>query len=177
MKSGRHNPSPIYPELARSFLRRPLGRCHCPRPAPRDPATCGSALHALLEWLPIKGIIGQKTGKAASPAEQLIEEFDRYLVEVCGMAQTTRRARGRTALELLAWRFGKGPLRLQQMGPGDLVRFVAFRARSLCPMSVRAYPIPSAVSCVFFISRAVAARVWILPCPPCMRGIAPSSQP
>ena len=138
LKSRRLDPSHISPELVRSFLRKHLGRCHCPRPAPRDPATCGSALHALLEWLPIKGIIGQKTGKAASPAEQLIEEFDRYLVEVCGMAQTTRRARGRTALELLAWRFGKGPLRLQQMGPGDLVRFVAFRARSLCPMSVRA---------------------------------------
>ena len=45
---------------------------------------------ALLELLQIKEIIGQKTGKAASLAEQLVEEFDRYLVEVCGMAQTTR---------------------------------------------------------------------------------------
>lgn len=90
LKSRRLNPSPISPELIRSFLRKPLGRCHCPRQAPRDPATCGSALHAPLEWLQIKGIIGQKAGKAASRAKQLIEEFDRYLVEVCGMAQTTR---------------------------------------------------------------------------------------
>ena len=138
LKSRRFDPSHISPELVHSFLRKHLDRCHCPRPAPRDPATCGSALHALLELLRIKGMIDQKTGKTTSPVEHIIEEFDRYLVDVCGVAQTTRQARTRTALELLAWRFGNGPLRLQQIGPGDLLRFVSFRARSLRPMSVRA---------------------------------------
>jgi integrase/recombinase XerD len=130
--------SRISPELVRWFLRKHLDRCHCPKPAPRDRATCGSALHVLLELLQIKGLIRQKIGGATSPKEHIIEQFDRYLVEVCGVAQTTRRARRRTALELLTWRFGRRPLRLQQIAAGDLVRFVSFRAKSLRPISVRA---------------------------------------
>ena len=137
LKSRRIDPSDISPELIGSFLGRHLDRCQCPRPARCAPASCGSALHALLELLKIKGIIRPKTSKAASPKERIIEQFDRYLVEVCGVAETTRRARRRTALELLSWRFGNRPLQLQRITPGDLVRFVAFRARSLRPISVR----------------------------------------
>lgn len=138
LKSRRIDPSDISLELIRSFLGRHLDRCHCPKPARCAPASCGSALHALLELLKIKGMIRPKTGKATSPKEQIIEQFDRYLVEVCGVAETTRRARRRTALELLAWRFGRRNLRLREIAPGDLVHFVCLRARSLRPMSVRA---------------------------------------
>ena len=138
LKCRHLDSSRISPELVCSFLGRHLNHCHCPKPAPRDPATCGSALHALLELLQRKGVIGRRSGKATSPKEQITEQFDRYLVEACGVAETTRHARRRTALELLSWRFGNRPLRLQQIAPGDLVRFVSFRARSLRPMSVRA---------------------------------------
>ena len=139
LKSRCLEPSCISPELIRSFLRKHLDRCHCPKPAPRYSATCGSALHALLELLRSKEAIGCPTSKATSSKEKIVEQFDRYLIEVCGVAETTRRARRRTALELLSWRFGNRPLRLQQIAAGNLVRFVAFRARSLRPMSVRAF--------------------------------------
>jgi integrase/recombinase XerD len=138
LKCRHLDSSRISPELVCSFLHRHLDHCHCPKPARGDLATCGSALHALLELLQRKGMIGRRPGKVASPKEQITEQFDRYLVEACGVAETTRRARRRTALELLSWRFGNRPLRLQQIAPGDLMRFVSFRARSLRPMSVRA---------------------------------------
>jgi integrase/recombinase XerD len=138
LKSRRLDPVNISPEIVRSFLGRHFARCHCPKPASRDPATCGSALHALVVLLQQNGTIRQRTCRATSPREQIIQRFDRYLIEVCGLAETTRKARRRTALELLAWRFGNRPLRIRQIVPGDLMRFVSFRAKSLRPVSVRA---------------------------------------
>ena len=139
LQSRRLDPVNISQELVRSFLQKHLGRCRCPKPASCDPATCGSALHALVELLQTKGMIDQRTGNAPSPKDEIIDRFDQYLSEVCGLAETTRRARRRTALELLAWRFGNRPLRVQEIAPGDLVRFVSFRAKSLSPMSVRVF--------------------------------------
>jgi integrase/recombinase XerD len=138
LKSRRLSPADISPEVVRSFLQRHFTRCRCPKPAPCDPATCGSALHALLGLLQAKGMIRRRTRRAPSPKEQIIESFDRYLAEVSGLAETTRRARRRTALELLTWRFGNRLPRFQDISPGDLVGFVSFRAKSLRPMSVRA---------------------------------------
>jgi len=125
-------------EVVGSFLQRHLKHCRCPKPACCDPATCGSALRALAGLLHTKGVILQNTGRGTSPKEQIIDRFDRYLVEVCGLAETTCRARRRTAGELLAWKFKNRSLRMRDIAPGDLVRFVSFRAKTLSPISVMA---------------------------------------
>jgi len=138
LKSRHLGSMEISPEVVHSFLQKHLVRCRCAKPAPCDPATCGSALHALFDLLQTKGMIRQSACRATSPREQVIERFDRYLAEVCGVAETTRQARRRTALELLTWRFKNRSLRIQAITPTDLVRFVSFRAKSLRPMSVRA---------------------------------------
>jgi len=91
----------------------------------------------LFDLLERQGILHHRISRNTSPKERIIARFDRYLVEVCGVAATTRQARRRTALELLVWRFGNRPLRLQAISARDLVRFVTFRARTLRPMSIR----------------------------------------
>ncbi len=137
LKSRRIDPSDISSELIGLFLLKHLNRCHCAKPAPCDPATCGSALHALVELLETKGMIRKQPGGPTSRREQLVDRFDQFLEQVCGVAETTRRARRRTSAEFLAWRFKKGALRLQQIAPRDLLRFVSFRAKSLRPATVR----------------------------------------
>ena len=97
LKSRHLGSTEISQEVVRSFLQRHLVRCRCSKPASCDPATCGSALHALFELLQTKGMIRQSACRATSPREQVIERFDRYLAEVCGVAETTRQARRRTA--------------------------------------------------------------------------------
>ena len=139
LKSRHCDAASVSLELVRLFLQKHLSLCHCPEPAPCDPATCGSALHALVEMLKANGVIGQSAAGPQSESGQIIERFDYYLAEACGVAETTRRARRRTALELLVWRFGKRPPQFEKITPKDLIRFVSSRARSLRPMSVRVF--------------------------------------
>jgi len=123
---ARHvQPADITREIIRSFLQKHLRHCHCPRPASRDSRTSGTALWRLLERLQMQGIIRQKKVGAGTPRERIITQFDRFLLDVRGLAPTTRQARRRTALELLAWRFGNRPLRLHAITAKDLVRFVS----------------------------------------------------
>jgi len=137
LKTRHVYPADITREIIRTFLQRHLRHCRCHRPASCDRKTAGSALGRLFELLERKGILRHRTSRNTSPKERVIARFDRYLVEVCGVAETTRQARRRTALELLVWRFGNRPLRLQAIRAGDLVRFVTFRAKTLRPMSIR----------------------------------------
>jgi len=137
LKTRSYSTADINRENIRSFLEKHLRHCHCSRPSSRDPATNKSALWQLFELLQAHGIIHQRKSNASSPKERIIGRFDSYLLDVCGVAETTRQARRRMALELLTWRFGNRPLRLQKASGMDLLRFVAFRARTLSPRSIR----------------------------------------
>lgn len=132
LKSRRLSAAQTSTDVVRAFLDQHLRRCHCARPASRDPKTAGSALRLLLKQRFVHQLV-----RANSSGEQLIHRFDKYLLEVCGVAEATRSARRRTALEFLDWRFRKRPIRLRQLSARDLVKFVSFRAKRLRPMSVR----------------------------------------
>jgi site-specific recombinase XerD len=136
--SRRCAPAEITIETVEAFLCKHLRHCRCPRPASRDPHTAGSALRRLFEFLQSEGIVRRSTGTALDPLQQLIERFDRYLVEVHGVAEATRAPRRREALDLLRWRFGQQPLRLARLSAQDLARFVTLRAKQLRPNSTRA---------------------------------------
>jgi site-specific recombinase XerD len=137
LKIRRYSTADINREIIHSFLEKHLRHCHCPRPASRHSVTNGSALWRLLELLQAHGI-SQRKSTASTPKARIIGRFNSYLLDVCGVAETTCRNRRRTALELLNWRFGNRPLRLQKLSGIDLLGFVAFRARTLSPISVRA---------------------------------------
>lgn len=122
----------ISTEVVRAFLEQHLRRCQCAKPASRDPKTAGSALRLLLKQRIVRQLVS-----ADSSGERLIHRFDKYLVDVCGVAEATRSARRRTALEFLEWRFRNRPIRLRLLCASDLVKFVSFRAKRLRPMSVR----------------------------------------
>jgi hypothetical protein len=137
LKSRRLIPGDINLEIVHRFLWKHLRCCQCAKPASRDPKTAGSALRLLFELLQKQGIIRQRTTKLGSLSEQLVRRFDRYLDEVCGLAESTRAARRRAALEFLVWRFGDQPMRLQKLAAKDLGKFVSLRAKALSPDSVR----------------------------------------
>jgi site-specific recombinase XerD len=71
------------------------------------------------------------------PVDLLIAAYDRHMNLVCGFADKTRHTRQVCARRFLRWRFGQGGLRLRQLEPKDLSRFVASRARQLGPSGVR----------------------------------------
>lgn len=139
LRTRGRGPADISRELICLFLQKHLPHCHCPKPASHDPATSGSALHGLMAMLEAKGISPQHTRKPLSLKEQILDQYDRYLVEACGVAKTTHQAYRRTAQELMHWRFEHRPLQLQKLTPKELVQFVTFRAKSLRPLSLRAF--------------------------------------
>lgn len=136
--SRRCAPAEITVEAVETFLCKHLRHCRCPKPASRDPHTAGSALRRLYEFLQTEGIVRPSSRIALGPPEQLIERFDRHLVEVHGVAESTRAARRREARGLLRWRFRQQPLRLARLSAQDLARFVTIRAKQLRPSSTRA---------------------------------------
>jgi len=71
------------------------------------------------------------------PIDQLIAAFDRHMDRTCGLAATTRHTRQVCARHFLQWRFGQGRLRLQQIHPEDLSRFIVLRTRHLGASGVR----------------------------------------
>lgn len=137
LKSRRGGAAEGTLETIETFLRKHLRHCHCRKPSSRDPHTAGSALRRLFEFLQSEGIVRRSPRIALDPIQQLIERFDRHLVEVHGVAEATRAPRRREALDLLRWRFGKGPLQVSRLSGRDLVRFITIRAKSLRPSSVR----------------------------------------
>jgi site-specific recombinase XerD len=109
------------------------------------------------------------------PADQLVAAYDRHMDRVCGLAATTRHTRRVWARHFLRWRFGQGRLRLQQIRPKDLSRFVVVRARYLGPSGVRTLVVCLRAFLRFLelsgslgsgLARAVPQPVRALPPPP-----------
>ena len=63
--------------------------------------------------------------------------FERHLVEVRGLSDSTCTVRRRDVLEFLVDRFGTSTVRISKLVPADVVRFVMRRTRGLAPGSVR----------------------------------------
>lgn len=133
-------PCRIVPIHICTFLKSHLPRCRCPTPRGKSFGLCRAALGRFIEFLRQSRILADhsKTRTALMGADRLILAFDQHLDRAQGLSETTRRARRRYARELLAWRFGKKPLRLRAVLPTDLFRFVNVRARTLNATSLHA---------------------------------------
>src|SRR5216683_1841756 len=118
------------------FVRLHSAGCRCPKPAATPARGCSKALHRLLELLQSRGLVAQRRA-TLTPIPGLIGRFDHYMSQVCGLADATRLLRRSISQQFLMWRFGRHRPRLGQIRRRDLLRFVATRAKTLRPGSVK----------------------------------------
>ena len=121
------------------FLRYHLLQCHCPEPATKHRRHCQAAMRRLVDFLRDQKRIREFKPRTPpqDPVDQLVAAYDRHMNRVCGFADKTRHNRQVCARRFLRWRSGRGRLRLRQLQPKDLSRFVVLRARQLGPSGVR----------------------------------------
>ncbi len=121
------------------FLRYHLPQCRCRRPATKRRRHCQAAMRRFVEFLREKKRIREFTQKTPpqGAVDQLMAAYDQHMSGVCGFADKTRHNRQVCVRRFLKWRFGQGRLRLRQVQPKDLSRFVVWRARHLSPSGLR----------------------------------------
>jgi site-specific recombinase XerD len=130
LQRSRRTADDVDAELIRTFLTLHLPRCRCPAPHSRTVATLRAALHQLT--------LVMQTHRAAAPStpiDSVATAFDSHLATTCGLAAPTRLSYGRFVRELLAARYGTGPIDLTALGPADVTAYVTARAARLAPAS------------------------------------------
>ncbi len=116
------------------FLSSHLACCRCGQPANKTLKTCRTALHRLLEMFGYeKG--GLQSDSRSGPIAVMVGQFDRHMVDVCGLCAATRLYRRRYAREFVTWRFKGRKFNPSALCFADFLRYVNFRAPSLEPAS------------------------------------------
>lgn len=122
--------------LVRRFLTRHLPVCRCPSPCKRGVHEVRAALQHLLRVLRHEGRIPGPSVRIAPAIREELERFDAYLDEVCGLALSTRVSRLRWAHKFLHKRFGRRPLDITRLKPGELLSFITRQAERCKPGTV-----------------------------------------
>jgi site-specific recombinase XerD len=117
-------PQEITTEHCQRYLRF---RARHRRPGRSDLA----ALKKLLNLLLRQGVIPESLSPAATPAEQLRDEFGLYLRQERALAATTVRSYLLFVGQFLAERFGSSPIDLSTLCAADVTGFVRRRATSI----------------------------------------------
>ena len=123
-------------ELNELVVRRFLGHlavCCCPPPASHDAKTLEAAARRLMDLLRETHRIPERCAPAATPVDREVEQFDRHLVETCGLARNTRTYCRRYVRQFLAGKFGRGAFKREKIKPRDLMNFVSEQAAQWKP--------------------------------------------
>ena len=110
--------------LVERFLTRHLPVCRCPSPCKRGVHEVRAALKHLLRVLRHEGRIPGPSVRIAPAIREECERFDAYLDEVCGLALSTRVSRLRWVGKFLHKRFGRRPLAIALLKPGEMLSFI-----------------------------------------------------
>ena len=92
-----------------------------------------AALRQFIDFLRRQGVIPAERIRShlLSPVEQVVQEFEQYLLNERALAPTTAVHYAPFVRQFLADRFCRGPIKLSQLCAGDVVRFVQRQARRL----------------------------------------------
>jgi integrase/recombinase XerD len=147
-----------------TFLTRHLPHCQCPALRNRSLPTVRAALYQLLDVLDVDRREPKRAASSRS-YDCVVDDFERYLVDVCGAATATRRYYVREARALFAMKFGDGEVTLTALRPNDMRAFVDERARSLSPRSsnVIATAVRSLIR--YLRLRGIASDAWLAAVP------------
>lgn len=105
------------------FLSEHLPACGCPYPVRRLRHELRAALAQLLEVLRADGVRALDPASDTAVAQELAR-FDAHMRDVWGLADNTRRQRGRIASEFLLAHFGEQPITMSKIGATSVRRFV-----------------------------------------------------
>jgi site-specific recombinase XerD len=145
------------------FLSVHLPHCRCARKCKRT----GSDVHAaVVGFLEMTGTVHTAPVSTVSAViAREIADFDRYLMEVCGLADSTRAARRQHVSDFLVDRFATGPVNISKLSPSDVVRFVQNRTLGLAPGTIRSVSISLRRYFRFKASRGVPTTALIAALP------------
>lgn len=97
------------------FLKQHLTKCRCPRPALSNSNKLRASLYKLLRML---NVWDEHSGRHTNiEIENLINEFDNYLNNICGIAKSTRVYRCRFTRDFLVSVFRKQSLSFKYLTP------------------------------------------------------------
>jgi len=110
--------------LVNQFLRRHLPYCKCPKPCRHSPQDLRAALRHLLIVLRQAGLLPAPLIKESTPLAIELEEFRRYLIDTCGLAERTCRSRLEYIQKFLSHHFRKGPLDISRLTVKDIDSYI-----------------------------------------------------
>ena len=105
------------------FLSEHMPACGCPYPVRRLRHELRAALGQLLEVLRAEGV-GALDPTLDTAAAQELARFDAHMRDVWGLAESTRRRRGRVVGEFLLTHFGDQPIAMSKISAASVRRFV-----------------------------------------------------
>lgn len=113
------------------FLRQHLRRCRCAHRGRRSLHENRAALRHLWDARPVS----PQDAAPRSPVQAEIEQYERYLRDVCGVAKATRVSRVRYVSAFLQHVFDNDPVDRTAISAAALHRFVIARAQTCRPSS------------------------------------------
>ena len=137
MACKRYRMEEVSEDLIARFCGAHLPRSQRPCPASVTVADVRPGLQHLLAFLRQRQMCAPPPEVRPTQTERQVTSFDRYLEEVCGLSEATRRYRRHYVHEFLQWRFGRCPLSYERLKPQDLMRYVHRRATTLRPSTTR----------------------------------------
>jgi site-specific recombinase XerD len=128
---------PIDESLIRRFIDEHLPRCRCRIPRASSRIQVRAALRHLLRIVAAPKSEGSGTEAAITPIEAVIQKFDQYMRDACGLATATRLYRRRYVREFLGVKFGRRAIDFHRLGPADPMSFVADYAARCSPATAQ----------------------------------------
>ncbi len=124
-------------ELIDRFLDQHLPHCRCAPRCWRARSDVRAALRHFLKMLRIGEACPRKISTIPAAIAAELEEFDGHLVDVRGLAASTRVVRMRHLLDFLTDRFGVGPVAVSTLAPADVARFMTRYTAGWAPGSIK----------------------------------------
>jgi integrase/recombinase XerD len=128
----------ICESLIDRFLDRHLPGCRCAPQCWRARSEVRAALRQFLKMLRLTGVCPRKLSVIPAAIAAELEDFDRHLVDVRGLAASTRAVRMRHLLDFLTDRFGAGTVSVSALAPADVADFMTRYTAARAPGSVKA---------------------------------------
>lgn len=132
--------------LIARFLSQHLPECRCGPLRQRSPHSVRAALKVLLRFLRGEGLIGPPRSLDPPAITQELNAFADYQEHVCGLTQMTREVSRLRVRAFLLECFGKQPVRISELTPKDVERFITGytvnctpRSRGVICRSIRGY--------------------------------------
>ncbi|MBP0639669.1 site-specific integrase [Cupriavidus sp. AcVe19-6a] len=151
--------------LINQFLDRHLPHCRCAPRCSRTRTDARAALRHFLAMLMASGTRTQRMPIAPAAVATELAAFNRHLLEVRGLSDSTCTVRLWHVRDFLVDRFGAGPIRVSTLAPIDVARFVTRYTRGWTPGSIKTVGISLRGYFLFKASRGLSTKNLIAALP------------